>query len=119
MTATDTVVSLVTAPQADARSIASTLVERRLAACVNIVPLVQSLYRWEGRVEQDTEALLIVKTTLAALPSIDELLREIHPYDVFELVALDVAGGSFPYLAWIAGSVDPPHHSPAPGHGVP
>jgi periplasmic divalent cation tolerance protein len=103
--AADTVVCLVTAPQADAHSIASTFVEKRLAACVNVVPSVRSVYRWEGEIERDEEALLIVKTTRTAVPHIDELLRAIHPYDTFELVALDVAGGSRPYLEWIVGSV--------------
>jgi periplasmic divalent cation tolerance protein len=117
--AIDAVVCLVTTPQASAHSIASTLVERRLVACVNIVPSVQSVYHWEGRVKQDDEALLIVKTTPAAVSVIDKLLREIHPYGTFELVALDVAGGSHPYLTWIVESVDPPHDSAAPEHGVP
>lgn len=119
MQAAEVVVCLVTAPQADASSIASTLVERRLAACVNVAPQVHSTYRWEGKIEQDDEALLIVKTTRAAVTAIDELLREIHPYDTFELVALDIAGGSHSYLAWIAESVDPPHDPAAPGHDVP
>lgn len=103
--APEAVVCLVTAPPADASSIASAVLDGRLAACVNIVPLVRSLYRWEGRVEQDEEALLVVKTTRAAVPELDELLRTIHPYDTFELIALDVVAGSRPYLDWIAGSV--------------
>ena len=116
---TETVVCLVTAPQADAHSIASVLVERRLAACVNVIPTVHSVYRWEGKVEQDEEALLIVKTASACVLQIDDLLRTVHPYDTFELVALDIAGGSHSYLAWIAGSVDPRRDSAAPKHGVP
>ena len=116
---TEAVVCLVTAPRRDASPIATALVEQRLAACVNVVPQVHSTYRWEGKIEQDEEALLVVKTTAAAVAAIDELLREIHPYDTFELVSLDVAGGSHPYLAWIADSVDPPHDSAAPGHEVP
>lgn len=119
MQATEAVVCLVTAPQADASLIASTLVERRLAACVNVVPQVQSVYRWEGKVEQDEEGLLIVKTTPAAVPAIDELLREIHPHDTFELVALEVSGGSLPYLAWIVECIDPPHDPAAPEQAVP
>jgi periplasmic divalent cation tolerance protein len=107
---TETVVCLVTAPQADASSIATAVVERRLAGCVNIVPLVHSVFRWEGKVERDEEALLIVKTTRACVPKIDDLLRTVHPYDTFELVALDIATGSHPYLDWIVASVgdDPP-----------
>jgi periplasmic divalent cation tolerance protein len=103
------VVCLVTAPEGSAASIAASIVERELAACVNIVGPVRSVYRWQGEVAHDEEALLIVKSTRAAVPALDELLRAIHPYDVFELVSLDVDGGSQPYLSWIAQSVDPGH----------
>jgi periplasmic divalent cation tolerance protein len=65
--APDAVVCLITTPQPDAHSIASTVIDKKLAACVNIVPLVQSLYWWEGKVEQDEEALLVVKTTRATI----------------------------------------------------
>jgi periplasmic divalent cation tolerance protein len=109
MQAPDPVVCLVTTPQTDARSIASTVIDKRLAACINIVPLVQSLYWWEGNVEQDDEALLVVKTTRAAISQLDELLRKIHPYDNFELISLDVVAGSHPYLEWIGNSVGPTH----------
>ena|SRR6202035_4870493 len=105
MQAPDTVVCLVTTPQMDARSIASTLIDEKLAACVNIVPLVRSLYWWNDKVEEEDEALLIVKTTPAAISPLDELLRAIHPYDNFELISLDVAAGSHPYLEWIDNSV--------------
>ncbi len=103
------VVCLVTAPPDTASAIAEALVERELVACVNIVARVQSVYRWKGAVEHDEESLLIIKTTRAALPALDAALRELHPYETFELVALDVAGGSADYLDWIAGSVTPPH----------
>lgn len=103
--APDAVVCLITAPPADAHSIASAMIDGELAACVSIVQLVRSLYRWEGKVEQDDEALLVVKTTRAAVSRLDELLRAIHPYDTFELIALDIVAGSHPYLDWIAGSV--------------
>jgi periplasmic divalent cation tolerance protein len=103
--ASEAVVCLVTTPQANAHAIASTVVDKQLAACVNIIPLVHSLYRWEGNVEQDDEALLVVKTTRAAVARLEELLHAIHPYDVFELVSLDVTDGSPPYLEWIGQSV--------------
>jgi periplasmic divalent cation tolerance protein len=96
----------VTTPPADAQRIAEALVERRLAACVNVVPAVASTYRWEGAVQRDEEALLIIKTTSAALDAVEALLRELHPYDTFELLALDVAGGSAPYLAWLGDAVE-------------
>jgi periplasmic divalent cation tolerance protein len=99
-------IALVTTPPADAQRIAEALVERRLAACVNVVPAVASTYRWEGAVQRDEEALLIIKTTSAALDAVEALLRELHPYDTFELLALDVAGGSAPYLAWLGDAVE-------------
>ncbi len=101
----EAVVCLVTAPQPNAHAIAAALVERELAACVNIVALVQSIYRWEGQVKEDDEALLIVKTTRAAVEPLERLLETIHPYDTFELVALDAVGGARAYLDWIEESV--------------
>jgi periplasmic divalent cation tolerance protein len=105
MQSPDAVVCLVTAPQSNADALAEAAVERELAACVNVVPAVRSVYRWQGRVERDEEALLVLKTTRAAVAPLEELLRELHPYDTFEFVALDVASGSQPYLDWIADSV--------------
>jgi periplasmic divalent cation tolerance protein len=104
----DAVVCLVTTPPDQAREIAEALVAGELVACVNIVAQVQSVYRWKGAVEHDDEALLVMKTTRAAVPAIDAALGELHPYDTFELVALDVAGGSSDYLSWIGASVAPP-----------
>ena len=103
--ADDCVVCLVTAPPARARELAKALVEERIAACVNVVPRVQSVYRWEGAVTEDEEALLVVKTTRAAVPALEAALGRLHPYDNFELVALDVAAGAPAYLGWIAESV--------------
>jgi periplasmic divalent cation tolerance protein len=105
MQAPDAVVCLITTPEADAHLIAAAVIDKQLAACVNIVPAVQSLYRWEGEVRQDDEALLVVKTTRTAVSRLDELLREIHPYDTFELIAIDVVAGNDAYLKWIGGSV--------------
>lgn len=102
----DALVCLVTAPPDRAQDIAETLVANRLAACVNIVPQVHSVYRWQGEVTHDDESLLIAKTTRAAVPAIEGELSRIHPYDTFELIALDVAAGAAPYLSWIGESVD-------------
>jgi periplasmic divalent cation tolerance protein len=99
------VVCLVTAPPEQARAIADALVERELAACVNIVALVHSVYRWQGAVEHDDEALLVVKTTRAAVAPLTVALGELHPYENFELVALAVDGGAPAYLDWIAAAV--------------
>ena len=101
------VVCLVTTPPERADAIAGALVERELVACVNIVASVRSVYRWKGAVEHDEESLLVVKTTSDALEALREALAELHPYETFELVALDVAGGAPEYLDWIAQSVAP------------
>lgn len=103
----DAVVCLVTAPPADAAKLAALAVESELAACANVVPLVHSIYRWRGAVQTDEESLLLLKTTGAAVPALERLLRKQHPYETFELIALDVAGGSAAYLEWVAASVDP------------
>ncbi len=101
----EAVVCLVTTPPDDAGSIATAMLDRKLGACVNIVEGARSLYRWEGRLQDERETLLIVKTTRAAVAPLEELLREIHPYDTFELLALKVTAGSGPYLRWISDSV--------------
>jgi len=102
---TDAVVCLVTAPPEQAEEIALAVLEPRLAACVNIVPAVRSLYWWEGELQRDDEALLVIKTTAGAVDALRTRLGEVHPYDVFELVALDVAAGNPAYLDWILSSV--------------
>ena len=102
------VVCLVTTPPDHAQAIAGALVERELVACVNIVASVQSVYRWKGAVERDDESLLVVKTTREALAALHAALAELHPYETFELVALDVTGGSPAYLDWIVQSVAAP-----------
>jgi periplasmic divalent cation tolerance protein len=101
----DSVVCLVTTPSDLARTLAAAVVEGRHAACVNIVGPVESVYRWEGAVERAEEALLVIKTTRAALPALTAAISAVHPYENFELIALDVAGGSPAYLRWIADSV--------------
>jgi periplasmic divalent cation tolerance protein len=102
------VVCLVTTPTHQARPIAEAVVGRELVACVNIVPLVRSVYRWKGEVELDDEALLVIKTTRKAVAPLREALAELHPYETFELVALDVAEGAPAYLRWITDSVQLP-----------
>ena len=89
----------------DAERIARALVERRLAACVNVVPGVVSFYRWKGAVEKDEERLLVIKTRAERLEALREALVELHPYEVPELVALPVEAGHAPYLAWLDESV--------------
>ena len=89
----------------DAERIARALVERRLAACVNVVPGVVSVYRWKGAVERDEERLLVIKTRAERLEALRQALVEIHPYEVPELVALPIEAGHAPYLAWLDESV--------------
>lgn len=102
--ATDALVVLVTAPSADkAAELARALVEERLAACGNVVPGLRSIYRWEGRVQEDAEALLLLKTTRARFEALRERVLALHPYQVPEVLALPVEAGSAAYLAWIAG----------------
>lgn len=92
---------------ADARPLARLLVERRLAACVNILPGVTSLYRWEGAVSEDSEQLLVIKTAEPRVEELREVLLANHPYDVPEFVVLPVAGMSPAYEAWLLGAVAP------------
>jgi periplasmic divalent cation tolerance protein len=95
-------VALTTCPdEGTARRIATALVDERLAACVNIVPDMTSVYRWEGVVETAPECLLLVKTRRERLEDLQRRLEELHPYDLPELVALPVEGGSSAYLTWV------------------
>lgn len=103
---TDKRIVLTTAgTKEEAHKIARALVERQLAACVNIVHQVESVYRWEGEVEQASEFLLIVKTTETAFAGIREAIKELHSYDLPECVCLAVEDGGAEYLAWLGESV--------------
>jgi periplasmic divalent cation tolerance protein len=99
------IVLTTAASEEEARKIARHLVEHHLAACVNIVPQIQSIYRWQGAVEEAREWLLIVKTTAAAFGQVREAIAELHSYDVSECICLTVENGSATYLEWIAESV--------------
>jgi periplasmic divalent cation tolerance protein len=85
-----------------ARRLADTLVVERLAACVNIVPGLRSVYRWQGTVECGNELLLLIKTTRARLPALSARVVELHPHELPEVVAVEVAGGLSAYLDWVA-----------------
>jgi periplasmic divalent cation tolerance protein len=94
---------LSTCPDAQtAERIARTLVEERVAACVNRVEGVTSTYRWQGRIQNDAEVMLLIKTTRERFPRLRERLLELSPYEMPELVALDITDGSPAYLDWIA-----------------
>jgi periplasmic divalent cation tolerance protein len=88
--------------QEEARKIAHALVERRLAACVNIVPQTESVYRWQQKVETATEWLLLIKTQAESFERVRDAVKELHSYDLPECVMLEVAAGSSEYLNWIA-----------------
>lgn len=95
-------IAFATAPDADvAARIARTLVEERLVACANLVANVRSIYRWQGRVEDESEVMLVLKTQADRVDALAERLRALHPYDVPEFVVLPVAGGLAPYLDWV------------------
>ena len=101
----DCVIVLTTLPAgADALALARTLVTERLAACVNLLPEMTSVYRWEGAVSQDPERQLVIKTTGARVGALQARIRELHPYDVAEFVVLPVIDGSDAYLGWVRDS---------------
>ncbi len=100
---TDRIVVLSTCGSSEeAERIARALVERRLAACVNIVPGVQSVYRWQGAVEQVAELLLVIKTRRERFAELRDALRALHSYEVPECIALSSEAGAPAYLDWIA-----------------
>ena len=98
----DAVLLLSTCPDTDsAARIARALVEERLAACVNRVPALTSVYRWRGEIHEDSEVLLLIKSTRDRLEPLHARLIELHPYEVPELIALDIVAGHTPYLDWL------------------
>jgi periplasmic divalent cation tolerance protein len=102
-------VVLSTFPDAEtAARIARALVEEQLAACVNVVPAVRSIYRWDGKVCDEAEALAVIKTTAERYAALAARIAELHPYQVPELIALPLADGHPPYLAWLADQVARP-----------
>lgn len=98
---TDFIVVMVTAPAAEAAGLAKALVEERLVACVNIVPGLRSFYWWQGRVEDEPEVLCMMKTQSHLFERLRDRVRELHSYEVEEIIALPVLAGNPPYLDWI------------------
>lgn len=100
--ATDAVVVLTTLPgDADAAAFARVLLAERLVACVNLLPVMESVYRWEGAIAEDRERQLVMKTSRDRVPALQERIRDLHPYDVPEFLVLPVIDGSDAYLRWI------------------
>ena len=103
----DPQIVLCTVPdESVAQQIASALVDERLAACVNIVAGITSVYRWQGAVERAAELLLIIKTNAAVYPRLQDRVRVLHPYELPEIIAVSPAGGLPDYFAWITNSLE-------------
>lgn len=101
-------IAFCTCPDADsAARISTALVEERLAACVNRLPGVASTYRWQGRIEQADEVLLLIKTTSERLPALRQRLPQLHPYELPELVVVEATGGLPAYLDWVVAETRP------------
>ena len=99
--AKDVLVVLVTCPPDKAQGIADALVEERVAACVNVVPSLRSVYRWKGAVHHDEEAMLLVKTTKDRFEALKQAVLRHHPYELPEVIAVPVDRGHTPYLEWV------------------
>lgn len=94
-----------TESKSEAEKIAQALVERRLAACVNVIPQIRSIYRWKDKVESAEEFLLLIKTTKENESAVQAAIRELHSYDLPECISILIDGGSAEYLKWIAESL--------------
>lgn len=99
---TDAVVILCTFPnEQEALRIGSAMVEARLAACVNVLPPIRSIYRWKGEIEHSDESLLLIKTTLQSFPALRDRIKELHSYDTPEIIAVPIVDGLADYLGWL------------------
>lgn len=97
------IVVFITAPDEDtAAKIANAVVGERLCACVNIVRGIRSIYRWQGKIEDESEVLMMAKTTGDKFEALRSRVKEMHPYSVPEIIALPIASGHGPYLDWLA-----------------
>ena len=102
----DVVLVLTTiAAEADGAALARALVDERLAACVNVLPAMTSVYRWKGQVEQDREQQVIIKTTRDRLAALEVRVRDLHSYELPEFLVIAAGGGSEAYLAWVRESI--------------
>jgi len=98
-----TILVISTLPDRDAaEKMAYFLIEQQLAACVNILPGVTSVYRWQGKVESANETILLIKTTMARYPALETAIKAQHPYELPEIIAVPINAGLPAYLAWVA-----------------
>lgn len=99
-------IAYVTTPNANsAKELARKLVDRKLAACVNIIPGLTSIYEWEGKINEDQEILLMIKTRTARVDELSKFVRENHPYSVAEVISVPIENGNPPYLDWLSKAV--------------
>lgn len=104
---TDFRIVFVTHPDlATASRLARVIVEERLCACANLIPAMQSIYMWKGRMEESSEVLMIIKTHESRIQELEKRLRQLHPYEVFEFIALPVISGHAQYLSWVSETLD-------------
>jgi periplasmic divalent cation tolerance protein len=101
----DIIVFITAAHKREAAEIAQGLVEKKLAACVNMIAPVASVFTWKGKIERCRETLLIVKTTSARLKALERFVKSAHSYDVPEIIAMPIVGGNADYLEWLRASV--------------
>ncbi|NPB03410.1 MAG: divalent-cation tolerance protein CutA [Thermotogae bacterium] len=101
----EVLVVFCTVPPDEAGNLARALVEKKLAACVNVVPSLVSFYWWRGEIQRDNEALLIIKTSSETYPVLEETIKKLHPYTVPEIIALPVEKGNPDYLTWLKESL--------------
>ncbi|MGQ0525655.1 MAG: divalent-cation tolerance protein CutA [Betaproteobacteria bacterium] len=105
---TDTLMVFTNLPdRASAAQLARTLVEKRLAACVNVLGEIASVYRWKGEIVSETEVAVLIKTRSAAYAALEACIKALHPYDIPEIVAVPVAGGLPAYLEWVMHETSP------------
>jgi periplasmic divalent cation tolerance protein len=105
--ATDAIVVLMTAADgAEAARLAEMLVGKRLAGCVQILPQIESVYRWQGKIERQTEVLMIAKATASKFEELEREVRALHSYETPEIVAFPLTAGSTPYLKWLRANVN-------------
>lgn len=106
MSDSEYVLVLTTLPaDSDAAAFAEALVAARLAACVNLLPIMQSVYRWQGTVEQESERQVLIKTSRLRVDALWQRLRDLHPYEVPEFIVLPIVDGSDAYLTWLGDSI--------------